>query len=114
MSHAYFNGLWAEAQADFREAIAEEKKLGKGTTIPEVDRINFFSQMAQLYYKWISMYKKFDEAYDQIVHPQKRPLIRKLLDIVIARLVELRNVMVGTELSEGLYFDDILHFFRYR
>lgn len=112
MSHAYFNAIWSDAQADFRQAIADEQKLGQGTVIPEADRINFFSEMAVLYYKWIRMYKKFDEAYDQIVHPQKRPLIRKFLDIVIARLVDLRNVMVGTELSEVLYFDDILHFFR--
>jgi len=111
MSHSYFNGLWAEAQAELRRALVDERKLGDGKDIPEADRLHFFSQMAQLYYKWISMYKKFDEAYDQIVHPQKRPLIRKLLDLVIARLIELRNVMVGTELSEVLYFDDILHFF---
>ncbi|CAB1444708.1 unnamed protein product [Pleuronectes platessa] len=53
--------------------------------------------------------RKLEEIYDQVVHPQKRRLIRTILDGVIGRLLELKNEMVEKEYSEYHYMDDILH-----
>lgn len=44
----------------------------------------------------------------QVVHPQKRRVLRHLLDGIMGRILELKNEMVLLELSEYHYFDDVL------
>ena len=103
MSHTFFNELWAQAQVEFRSIIKEEKK---GGTISG-DRLQILGILGELYYKYVSIYKKLDMVYDQLVHPQKLPLVRRLLDMTIARILEIRDVMVRTELSEYFYLGNI-------
>jgi len=43
-----------------------------------------------LYAKYALVVKKLDICYDQIVQPQKRLLVRKLLDASIGRLIEIK------------------------
>ena len=106
MTHQHYNSLWAEAQQEYR-AILQDERQG----IPDVelvDQVKLFEFLADLYMKYVGVFKKLDTAYDQIVHPQKRPLLRKLLDLSIVRILELREAMMDTELSSFFYFDDIL------
>ena len=44
----------------------------------------------------------------QVVHPQKRRVLRHLLDGIMGRILELKNEMVLLEFSEYHYFDDVL------
>ena len=44
----------------------------------------------------------------QIVQPQKRRLIRHVLEGTMGRILELKNEMVQLELLEYHYFEDIL------
>lgn len=44
----------------------------------------------------------------QIVQPQKRRLVRHVLEGAMGRILELKNEMVQLELLEYHYFDDIL------
>lgn len=44
----------------------------------------------------------------QIVQPQKRRVIRHVLEGTMGRILELKNEMVQLELLEYHYFDDIL------
>ena len=73
------------------------------------DRSKLMEILTELYYKYASIYKKIDTVYDQMVHPQKLPLVRRILDMVIARLLEIRHVMVKAELSEYFYQDEFAH-----
>ena len=43
-----------------------------------------------------------------MVHPQKRRVLRHLLDGIMGRILELKNEMVLLEFSEYHYFDDVL------
>ena len=43
-----------------------------------------------------------------MVHPQKRRVLRHLLDGILGRILELKNEMVLLEYSEYHYFDDVL------
>lgn len=47
-------------------------------------------------------------CYDQIVHPQKRRVLRHVLDGAMGRILELKHEMVNLEFSEYHYFDDVL------
>lgn len=44
-----------------------------------------------------------------MVHPQKRRVIRAILDGVMGRVLELKNEMVEKEFSEYHYMDDVVH-----
>jgi IQ and AAA domain-containing protein len=47
-----------------------------------------------LYIKYIDIYRKLEECYDQIVHPQKRIFIKKTLECTMARICEMKKDMV--------------------
>uniref|UniRef100_A0AAV2KMH6 SCAN box domain-containing protein n=1 Tax=Knipowitschia caucasica TaxID=637954 RepID=A0AAV2KMH6_KNICA len=76
---------------------------------PEKDRVVFFQRLAVFYVRYLQVFRNLEVAYDQVVHPQKRVLIRTNLDGVIGRLLELKNEMVEKEYSEYHYMDDVLH-----
>ncbi len=49
-----------------------------------------FQYLAVLYIKYIDIYRKLEECYDQCVHPQKRIFIKKVLECTISRICELK------------------------
>jgi hypothetical protein len=49
-----------------------------------------FQYLAVLYIKYIDIYRKLEECYDQCVHPQKRIFIKKTLECTICRICELK------------------------
>ena len=67
-----------------------------------------FQLLATMYIKYIQIFRKMEQCYDQIVHPQKRRVLRLVLDGVMGRVLELKNEMVNLEYSEFHYFDDVL------
>jgi len=40
-----------------------------------------------MYINYVLIFRKLEECYDQIVHPQKRRLVRHILDGTMGRLV---------------------------
>lgn len=85
----------------FKERLAD-------TPRPEKDRVLFFQRVAMLYVRYIQIFRKLEEVYDQVVHPQKRMDIRAILDSVMGRIMELKNEMVDKEFSEYHYVDDVV------
>lgn len=76
---------------------------------PEKDRVVFFQRVAVLYVRYLQIFRKLEKVYDLVVHPQKRRVIRVILDGVMGRVLELKNEMVEKEFSEYHYMDDVLH-----
>ncbi|XP_069555042.1 dynein regulatory complex protein 11 [Brachyistius frenatus] len=107
MSQRMYNELWAEAQLELTRLLTEE--LPAEPPRPEKDRVVFFQRLTTLYVRYIQIFRQLEKVYDQVVHPQKRQLIRKLLDGVMGRVLELKNEMVETEFSEYHYMNDVLH-----
>lgn len=52
----------------------------------------WFQYYAHLYIKYIACYKKLEDTYDQMVQPQKRRLVKDMLENVMVRLCELKRV----------------------
>lgn len=42
----------------------------------------------------MDVYKDLEDCYENLVHPQKRILVKDMLDCVIVRLLELRKELV--------------------
>jgi len=53
-----------------------------------------FQHLAGLYIKYIDIYRKLEETYDQCVHPQKRIFIKKTLECTICRICEMKKDLV--------------------
>lgn len=75
---------------------------------PERDRVVFFQRIATFYVRYVQIFRHLEETYDQSVHPQKRRVIRQVLDSVMGRVLELKNEMVEKEFSEYHYMDDVI------
>ncbi|KAM9475446.1 dynein regulatory complex protein 11-like [Clarias gariepinus] len=106
MSHSTYRKLWTDAQGELSDLLSQE--LPSEPLRPEKDRVVFFQRIATLYVRYVRIFRQLEEAYDQIVHPQKRRLIRDVLDGVIGRVLELKNEMVEKEYSEYHYMDDVI------
>ncbi|XP_068563222.1 dynein regulatory complex protein 11 [Cebidichthys violaceus] len=110
MSQRTYNQLWADAQLELSRLLNEE--LPAEPRRPEKDRVVFFQRLAMLYVRYIQIFRQLEELYDQVVHPQKRRVIRAILEGVMGRVLELKNEMVEKEFSEYHYMDDVLHDFK--
>jgi len=106
MSHSCYNHIWNDAQSSINDLL--EIEIPAVPPKPEKDRIAAFQQLAVMYIKYIQIFRKLEECYDQVVHPQKRLILRHVLDGAMGRLLELKNNMVQLEFSEYHYFDDVL------
>ncbi|XP_013416976.1 IQ and AAA domain-containing protein 1 isoform X1 [Lingula anatina] len=106
MSHSTYNRQWAEAQSAIADLIQVE--MPEEPPKPEKDRLAAFQLLATMYIKYIQIFRRLEESYDQIVHPQKRRVLRHVLDGVIGRILELKNEMINLEFSEYHYMDDVL------
>jgi hypothetical protein len=53
-----------------------------------------FSHWLGLYIKYIQIFRKLEDCYDSMVHPQKRIEIKRALEVVMARVVELKHRLV--------------------
>ncbi|KAF7243751.1 Dynein regulatory complex protein 11 [Varanus komodoensis] len=101
-----YNKIWAEAQESLNSLL--QKEIEEKSQRPVKDRVVVFQMLATFYIKYVQIFRNLETAYDQIVHPQKRLIIRQILDGVMGRILELKNEMVELEYSEYHYFDDIL------
>lgn len=54
----------------------------------------WFVIYANLYFRYISAYKKLEDCYDQMLHPQKRKLVKNMLENTMVRLCEIKNVSI--------------------
>ncbi|KAF7202318.1 dynein regulatory complex protein 11 isoform X1 [Nothobranchius furzeri] len=107
MSQRSYDQLWADAQSELSRLLEEE--LPAEPVSPNKDRVVFFQHLATLYVRYIQVFRQLEVVYDQMVHPQKRRVVREILDGVMGRVLELKNEMVEKEFSEYHYMDDVLH-----
>ena len=61
----------------------------------------------RLFVQYNDILRKLDETYTTLLHPQKRLIIRILLDGIVGRLVELKQEMIKFDSCEYTYFEDL-------
>ncbi|XP_021779871.1 dynein regulatory complex protein 11 isoform X3 [Papio anubis] len=105
MSNTMYNKMWHQTQEALGALLDKEPQK---MIEPQRNQVFIFQTLATFYIKYVQIFRNLENVYDQIVHPQKRILIRKVLDGVMGRILELKNEMVELELTEFHYFDDIL------
>ncbi|CAF0945186.1 unnamed protein product [Rotaria sp. Silwood1] len=106
MSHISYNKQWQDAQIAMVDMLAIETP--EQPRLPENDINAAFQLVATMFVKYVQIFRRLEQCYDQIVHPQKRRLIRVVLDGCMGRIIELKHEMISMDYSEYHYFDDIL------
>merc|ERR1719261_252073 len=98
MSNASFNQQWEEAMLELHEQVHLESAPLDMT--PEEapsetkDPHRYFQECGHLYVKYLQIFKRLEACYDFMVHPQKRIDIKKVLEVVMLRVVELKHRLV--------------------
>jgi hypothetical protein len=75
------------------------------------DKDSAFQHLAVLYIRYIGIFRKLEDAYDQIIHPQKRRLLKRVLEAVMTRLIEVKAVSISAMIA---MFYLLLDYFRFR
>ncbi|XP_063197359.1 dynein regulatory complex protein 11 isoform X2 [Chroicocephalus ridibundus] len=105
MSQATYNKMWTDAQKDLDIQLRREREE---FLQPEKDRVKAFKTLAVSYIKYMQIFRNLETAHDQLLHQQKRTVIRQVLEGVIGRILEMKKEMVELENSEFHYIDNIL------
>ena len=67
---------------------------GKQLPDPEISWEDAFNHLAALYVRYVQIFRKLEDCYDQIVHPQKRRDIKISLEVVMARICQIKKDLV--------------------
>ncbi|NXL94423.1 DRC11 protein, partial [Alectura lathami] len=100
-----YNKLWTTAQKDLDAQLQADREQ---SLQPEKDLVKVSRMLAAFYIKYVRIFHDLEEAHDQLVHQQKRAVIRPMLDGVMGRILEVKKAMVGLENSEFHYVDNML------
>nr|XP_056713173.1 IQ and AAA domain-containing protein 1-like [Euleptes europaea] len=107
MASSTYEQLWRESRGALAELLAQE--LPAEPRKAERNAALFWHTLATLFVRYLQTARRLEACYDQGVQPQKRPVLRRLLDGVLGRLLELKHELVALQLSEYHYMDHVLH-----
>ncbi|XP_060535908.1 IQ and AAA domain-containing protein 1-like [Cylas formicarius] len=74
----------------------------------QADRREHRAILAMLYVRYVVIANKLSVCVDLVVQPQKRILIRKLLEATLGRILELKYDLVEADLNEWTHCGDIM------
>lgn len=106
MSNKTFNDLWRVTQKELEDLAVRDYQ--NQALDPEFDVRIVQKNIYELYVKYILASNKLEEIYDQMVQPQKRLLVRKILDASLGRVVELKHDLVNIDMMEFSYNDAVM------
>ncbi|XP_027945007.1 IQ and AAA domain-containing protein 1-like [Eumetopias jubatus] len=98
MSEGAYQRLWDSSHVTLQELLDQEQPLLE--PVPPRERQSFQYRLSSIYLYYLGLMRRFDTLYDQMVQPQKRRLLRRLLDSVAGRVLELKDDLVRADLSE--------------
>lgn len=102
MSSTYYNNLWKDAINNLLENIREEfepldENLNEKGVQWFLTQIKYerndqewFKFYSHLYIKYVQCFQVLEDCYDQLVHPQKRKLLKEMLESTMLRVVEIK------------------------
>ncbi|XP_054582235.1 IQ and AAA domain-containing protein 1-like isoform X2 [Eptesicus fuscus] len=102
MSEGSYQRLWDSSHVTLQELLDQEQPLLQ--PVPTREWQSFQYRLSSLYLYYLGLLRGFDTLYDQMVQPQKRRLLRRLLDSVAGRVLELKDEMADLEVPIPKYF----------
>ena len=115
MSHKYYDNMLSEAVSDFTDLYQAEFRpydqlVADGKKLSAVKKPSeWLAIYANLYINYVQTFRKLQDVYDQIIHPQKRIVVKKMLDNTMMRVVEIRNDMIMYNTSTSAKNSDFVN-----
>ncbi|CAF0896390.1 unnamed protein product [Adineta ricciae] len=103
MSQKTTQFLWSNTQIKLSRIITSEISAPKGFD----NKRQAYNYVRHLFIKYNDLLKRLDEVYVTLLHPQKRSILKILLDGLVGRLIELKQEMMKFDGCEYTYFEDI-------
>lgn len=107
MSNQTYTILWHSTQKELEDLVVVDYQK-QVSDLVEFDRSIVQRSAYELYLKYKLTANKLEEIYDQMLQPQKRILVRKLLDVTLGRVVELKHDLVNIDIMEFSYNDEVM------
>lgn len=103
MSNVTFDLLWREAVLELLEVLETENPEDPDLAPKDL------TDWSSIYIKYVQIFSKLQDSYDQMVHPQKRLDIKKALEACLGRMLEIRDWLTTLNDKVDLVsFDSIL------
>mmetsp|Transcript_73145 Transcript_73145/g.169629 ORF Transcript_73145/g.169629 Transcript_73145/m.169629 type:complete len:852 (-) Transcript_73145:64-2619(-) len=93
MSHNTYQAKWTECMQELMEQVQIEYLPAEAAENGQVFQPTFH-HFSLLYIKYLQIYRKLEDCHDQMVHPQKRRAIKKVLRSTIVRILELKQHLI--------------------
>lgn len=106
MANHVYDEMWRQAQDDLE--LLTIKDFEHQSVETEFDKTKAQTIVFELYLKYIILSNQMEEIYDSYVQPQKRLLVRKLLDCCLGRVLELKYDLVNIDMMEFNYNDEVM------
>ena len=113
MASMTFDLAWKEAMVELLDQLQEMDPEAEGseafTRLETANEMEKFQMYATLYIRYLQIFRALEESYDMTVHPQKRIDIKKTLEAVMGRVLEVKETLIT--LKQGVNFinlDDVL------
>lgn len=94
MSHSTYQSKWTECMQDLMEQVQIEYLPAEAAENGQPFEPQF-QHHALLYIKYLQIYKTLEDCHDQMVHPQKRRSIKKVLKSTVIRILELKAQLIS-------------------
>lgn len=106
MSNHVYDEMWRQTQDDLEILTINDFEHQAVET--EFDKTKAQTIVFESYVKYIILSNQMEEIYDAYVQPQKRLLVRKLLDCCLGRVLELKYDLVNIDMMEFNYNDEVM------
>ncbi|XP_030040300.2 dynein regulatory complex protein 11-like [Manduca sexta] len=110
MANKDYYERWLKLKEQLKLTLAEDEKIqelaiGYIGIKPQATAVEI---VARVYCKYSELYNKLCECYDQMEQVQRRPYIKKIIDAVTCRLLELKWTLEEVEVFEFTYPENAL------
>eukprot|EP00755_Sulcionema_specki_P027634 Sspe_Gene.88184::Locus_60260_Transcript_1_1_Confidence_1.000_Length_1581::g.88184::m.88184 len=105
MSNLTYEEQLREAMVELREQLEADMAYADGKTL--FDSEFLLQNFAPMYVKYLMIFRKLEDCYDQILQPQKRADVRVVLDATIGRMLEVKRRIVR-HCGDYVNYDDVL------
>ncbi|XP_026761943.1 IQ and AAA domain-containing protein 1-like [Galleria mellonella] len=110
MANKEYYERWLKIKEQMKTTLSEDERLNELATLfvgikPQATAVEI---VARVYSKYCELYNKLCDCYDQMEQVQRRQYIKKIIDAVTCRLLELKRTLEEVEVFEFTYPDNAL------
>lgn len=101
------NKTYVDLMNETSELIGEATQADEAVfATGQAERTALQPLLSEIRVRYTLLLARLDTVYDQLLQPQKRLIVKRLLEACIGRLIEIKHDLVEVHLSDYTYDDD--------